>query len=113
IRRVVPGRPSVHGAAIRHGRVPEGVGGRGARTRARNRDRSRRDTPAGGGRRGPRDRREQAMVAKLRAKPDGDRIPVTMGDFADFSLDTRFRLIYVAFNTFFGLLTQEDQISSL
>jgi hypothetical protein len=55
----------------------------------------------------------QAMVAKLRAKPDGDRIPVTMGDFVDFSLDTRFRLIYVAFNTFFGLLTQQDQIACL
>jgi methyltransferase family protein len=54
-----------------------------------------------------------AMVARLRAKPGGDQVSVTMGDFADFSLDTRFRLIYVPFNTFFGLLTQNDQISSL
>src|ERR1041385_270287 len=38
-----------------------------------------------------------AMVAKLRAKPGGDRIPVTMGDFADFDLGMRFRLIYVPF----------------
>jgi methyltransferase family protein len=54
-----------------------------------------------------------AMVAKLREKPGGDRIRITMGDFADFSLETRFRLIYVPFNTFFGLLSQDDQISCL
>jgi SAM-dependent methyltransferase len=52
-----------------------------------------------------------AMVAKMRAKPGGGRIPVTMGNFADFALDTRFRAIYVVFNTFFGLLTQEEQLS--
>ena len=27
----------------------------------------------------------EAMVARLRAKPGGDAIPVTIGDFADFS----------------------------
>jgi SAM-dependent methyltransferase len=52
-----------------------------------------------------------AMVAKLQSKPGGDRIPITVGSFADFSLETRFRLVYVAFNTFFGLLTQDEQIS--
>jgi SAM-dependent methyltransferase len=51
-----------------------------------------------------------AMVAKLRAKPGGDAIPITMGDFADFELDDRFALAYVVFNTFFGLLTQEAQV---
>jgi SAM-dependent methyltransferase len=52
----------------------------------------------------------EAMVAKLREKPGGDRIPVTMGDFADVAADGRFGLIFVAFNTFFALLTQEDQL---
>lgn len=52
----------------------------------------------------------QAMVDKLRDKPGGDRIPVTMGNFADVAVDGRYRLIFVAFNTFFALLTQEDQI---
>jgi SAM-dependent methyltransferase len=51
----------------------------------------------------------EAMVAKLRAKPGGDRIPVTMGDFADVGVDGRYRLIFVGFNTFFALVTQEDQ----
>ena len=50
----------------------------------------------------------EAMVAKLRAKPSGERIPVAIGDFADVPVDGRFTPIFVAFNTFFGLLSQED-----
>jgi len=51
-----------------------------------------------------------AMVGKLRAKPGGDRIAVTMGDFADVPIAGRFSLIFVAFNTFFGLLSQDAQL---
>jgi hypothetical protein len=50
-----------------------------------------------------------AMVAKLREKPGGAEIPVTMGDFADVPVDGRYPLIYLVFNTFFALLTEEDQ----
>ncbi len=50
------------------------------------------------------------MVAKLRAKPGGDRIPVTIGDFADVGVEGRYRLIFVAFNTLFALLSQDEQI---
>lgn len=53
----------------------------------------------------------EAMVERLRSKPGGDAIPVTIGDFSDFSLDTTFTVIYVPFNTFFGLLTQDDQVA--
>ncbi len=53
----------------------------------------------------------EAMVARLRAKPGGDLIPVSIGSFADFSLESRFALIYVVFNTFFGLRSQEEQLS--
>lgn len=53
----------------------------------------------------------EAMVAEMRKKPGGPDIPVTIGDFAAFQLEERFPLIYVVFNTFFGLATQEDQIS--
>jgi SAM-dependent methyltransferase len=52
----------------------------------------------------------EAMVAKLRAKPGGEQIPVTMGDFADVGVDGSYRLIYLAFNTLFALVTQEDQL---
>ncbi|MFN2589950.1 MAG: class I SAM-dependent methyltransferase [Actinomycetota bacterium] len=52
----------------------------------------------------------EAMVAKLREKPGGADIPVVMGDFADVRVEGRFRLIFVAFNTLFGLLSQDDQV---
>jgi SAM-dependent methyltransferase len=52
----------------------------------------------------------ERMVARLRAKPGGDAIPVTMGDFAEVPVEREFALIFVAFNTLFGLLTQEDQV---
>lgn len=51
-----------------------------------------------------------AMVAKLRAKPGGERIRVAMGNFADMAIEGRYALIFVAFNTFFGLLSQDDQL---
>ena len=52
----------------------------------------------------------EAMVAKLREKPGGDGIPVTMGDFADVAVEGSFSLVFVASNTLFALLTQEDQL---
>lgn len=51
-----------------------------------------------------------AMVEQLRAKPGGDEISVTVGDFADVSASGTYRLVYVVFNTLFNLLTQEDQV---
>jgi SAM-dependent methyltransferase len=52
----------------------------------------------------------EAMVAKLRAKPGGDSLPVTMGDFADVPVEGEYSLIYVLFNTFYALLSQEEQV---
>ena len=51
-----------------------------------------------------------AMVARLRAKPGGDQIAVTIGDFADVPVTGAYDLIYVVFNTLFNLLTQDDQV---
>lgn len=51
-----------------------------------------------------------AMIAKLRSKPNGDKIPVTLGNFADVAVEGQYALIYVLFNTFFALLTQEEQM---
>jgi len=50
-----------------------------------------------------------AMVRQLRAKPGGDAIPVTIGDMADVPVDGDFPLVFVVFNTFFMLTTQEAQ----
>jgi SAM-dependent methyltransferase len=52
----------------------------------------------------------EGMVAKLREKPGGGDLEVTMGDFADVAVEGSYRLIFVGFNTFFALLTQEDQL---
>jgi SAM-dependent methyltransferase len=51
-----------------------------------------------------------AMVAQLRAKPGGEQIPVTISNFADMAVEGQFTLIFAVFNTFFGLLSQEDQV---
>jgi SAM-dependent methyltransferase len=52
----------------------------------------------------------EAMVAKLRAKPGGDAIDVTIGDFTDVAVEGEFALVFVAFNTLFALPTQEAQL---
>ena len=52
-----------------------------------------------------------AMITKMRAKPGGEKIPVTLGDFAEVPVQGLFDLIYVVFNTFFALLTQEAQVT--
>lgn len=51
-----------------------------------------------------------AMVDCLRSKPDGHAIPVTIGNFRDVPVDGTFDLIFVAYNTLFALLTQDDQV---
>ncbi len=52
-----------------------------------------------------------AMVAKLRQKPGGERIPVTIGDFASTALDERFSVAYLVFNTIMNLTTQDAQVA--
>jgi SAM-dependent methyltransferase len=51
-----------------------------------------------------------AMVARLREKPGGDTIDVTMGDMADVDVRSSYRLVYVVYNTLHNLLTQDDQV---
>jgi SAM-dependent methyltransferase len=51
-----------------------------------------------------------AMVEKLLAKPGGDAIQTTIGDMADVAVDGTFELVFVVFNTFFMLTTQEAQV---
>ncbi|HEY7545747.1 MAG TPA: methyltransferase domain-containing protein [Blastocatellia bacterium] len=51
-----------------------------------------------------------SMIEKLRAKPGGENILVTMGNFADVAIEGEYQLVYVVFNTFFALLMQEEQL---
>lgn len=52
----------------------------------------------------------EAMVAKLRAKPGGEGVKVTMGNFVDPPVKGPFDIIYIPFNTLFALTTQEQQV---
>ena len=51
-----------------------------------------------------------SMIAKLRAKPGGTQVAVTLGNFADVAVPDTYRLIYVVFNTLFNLRTQDEQV---
>ena len=52
-----------------------------------------------------------AMVERLRAKPGGDDIGVTIGDFATTRVDGSFSLVYLVYNTIRNLTTQEAQVA--
>ena len=52
-----------------------------------------------------------AMVAKLRAKPGESNIGVTVGDFATTTVEKRFSVAYLVFNTIMNLTTQDEQVA--
>jgi SAM-dependent methyltransferase len=52
-----------------------------------------------------------AMVARLRAKPGGEDIGVTIGDFATATVDGTFTVAYLVFNTIQNLTTQAAQVA--
>ena len=52
-----------------------------------------------------------AMVARLRAKPGGEDIGVTIGDFATTTVDGTFSVAYLVFNTILNLTTQAAQVA--
>jgi SAM-dependent methyltransferase len=51
-----------------------------------------------------------AMVEQMRAKPGGDAVTTVIGDMADIDVAGTFAVVFVVYNTFFMLLTQEDQV---
>ncbi|HEX4702785.1 MAG TPA: class I SAM-dependent methyltransferase [Pseudonocardiaceae bacterium] len=53
----------------------------------------------------------RAMVARLRDKPGGDAIDVTIGDFATTTVDGTFSLAYLVYNTIMNLTTQDAQVA--
>ena len=53
----------------------------------------------------------KAMVARLRAKPGGQDIGVTIGDFATTRVDGTFAVAYLVFNTIMNLTTQAAQVA--
>jgi SAM-dependent methyltransferase len=53
----------------------------------------------------------EEMIARLRVKPGGDKIGVTIGDFATTRVDDTFRLAYLVYNTIQNLTTQDAQVA--
>jgi SAM-dependent methyltransferase len=53
----------------------------------------------------------EAMVARLRTKPGGDTIGVTVGSFATAKVEGAFSLVYLVANTIMNLTTQDEQVA--
>ena len=53
----------------------------------------------------------RAMIARLRAKPGGAEIAVTIGDFATATAEGTFSVAYLVFNTISNLTTQAAQVA--
>ena len=53
----------------------------------------------------------KAMVARLRAKPGGEDVGVTIGDFATTTVEGTFSVAYLVFNTIMNLTTQAAQVA--
>jgi SAM-dependent methyltransferase len=53
----------------------------------------------------------RAMVARLRAKPGGSAVGITIGDFATTRAPGEFSLVYLIFNTICNLTTQDAQLA--
>jgi SAM-dependent methyltransferase len=53
----------------------------------------------------------EAMVARLRAKPGGNEISVTIGDFATTTVEATFSIAYLVFNTINNLTSQDEQVA--
>ncbi|MBA3429819.1 MAG: class I SAM-dependent methyltransferase [Actinobacteria bacterium] len=53
----------------------------------------------------------KAMAARLRAKPGGEDIGVTIGDFATTTVEGAFSVAYLVFNTIMNLTTQAAQVA--
>ena len=57
----------------------------------------------------------ESMVRRLRAKPGGDAIPVTIGDFSTVAVASApagsFALVYLVYNTIMNVTTQQGQVA--
>ncbi len=51
-----------------------------------------------------------SMISGLRQKEGGERLTITEGNFADVPVEGEFALVYIMFNTFFALSSQDEQV---
>jgi SAM-dependent methyltransferase len=52
----------------------------------------------------------ESMIARMRSKPGGEQIKITTGNFAEVAVEENFALVYIVFNTFFALSSQDEQV---
>ena len=50
------------------------------------------------------------MVDRMREKPGGNNLEVTIGDMSRVTTGRAYRLVYLVYNTIGNLLTQDDQV---
>jgi len=50
------------------------------------------------------------MLGRLRAHPGASGMNLVLGDMADVPVEGRYRLVFVAWNSFFNLLSQDEQV---
>jgi hypothetical protein len=50
------------------------------------------------------------MVDRMREKPDGNKVEVTIGNMSRATTGRSYGLVYLVYNTIGNLLTQDDQI---
>lgn len=53
----------------------------------------------------------RGMVDRMREKPGGNAVEVTMGDMSRVATGRRYGLVYLVYNTIGNLLTQDDQVA--
>lgn len=53
----------------------------------------------------------KAMVARMRGKPGGQDVGVTIGDFATTAVEGTFSVAYMVFNSIINLTTQAEQVA--
>ncbi len=51
-----------------------------------------------------------AMVDRLRTRPGGDQLRVTVGDMTAVDMGEKYSLVFLVYNTIFNLLTEDDQV---
>ena len=51
-----------------------------------------------------------SMISRLREKEGAERLTITEGNFADVPVQGEFALVYIMFNTFFALSSQDEQV---
>ncbi|MEM9046687.1 MAG: class I SAM-dependent methyltransferase [Pseudomonadota bacterium] len=53
----------------------------------------------------------RAMIAKLRSKPGGETLKISVGDMTTVRMEGTFQLVFLAFNTICNLTSQDAQIA--